>query len=249
MSKRAVLLILSVALWSVARCAAWCASPPPEDQKATASSEAARSTGDTAHPSSRAEAPPPSLARRNPRYQLCRGDVLELDFPFSPEFNQTPTIQPDGYITLRGVGDLYVQGQTVPELTQALRTAYGKILRDPVITVALKDFDKPYFIVSGQVGHPGKFELRGETTVTQALAIAGGFNDNAKHSQVLLFRQASNDWVEVKKLDIKQMFRAQNLSEDLHLQPGDMLFVPRSAVSKIKPWIPYPSLGMYLNQF
>lgn len=244
MSRKAILLILSMVLWTTVLCAL----PLPEEQKAIASSEVPQPTGHGAHASSSGEVPQPSLERRNPRYQLCRGDVLELDFPFTPEFNQTPTIQPDGYITLRGVGDLHVEGQTVPELTQALRTAYGKILRDPVITIALKDFDKPYFIVSGQVGRPGKYDLRGDTTVTQALAIAGGFNDNAKHSQVLLFRQASNDWVEVKKLNLKQMLRTQNLSEDLHLRPGDMLFVPKSAVSKIKPWIPYPSLGLYLNQ-
>lgn len=244
MSKKGILLIPSMVLWATALCA----SPLPEEQKAIASREVPPPTGNTAYASSHAEAPQPSLQRRNPRYQLCRGDVLELDFPFTPEFNQTLTIQPDGYITLRGVGDLHVEGQTVPEVTQALQTVYGKILRDPVITIALKDFDKPYFIVSGQVGRPGKYDLRGDTTVTQALAIAGGFNDNAKHSQVLLFRQASNDWVEVKKLNLKQMLRAQNLSEDLHLRPGDMLFVPKSAVSKIRPWIPYPSLGFYLNQ-
>jgi polysaccharide export outer membrane protein len=245
MSRKALLLILSAVLSA----SALCASANPEEQQATASSEVPRSTGDSAHAASSGEGRQPSLQRRNPRYQLCKGDVLDLDFPFTSEFNQTVTVQPDGYITLRAAGDLHVEGQTLPELTQALRTAYGKILHDPVITIALKDFDKPYFIVSGQVSRPGKYDLRGDTTVTQAVAIAGGFNDNAKHSQVLLFRQASNDWVEVKKLNLKQMLRAQNLSEDLHLRPGDMLFVPKNAVSKIKPWIPYPSLGMYLNPF
>ena len=245
MSKKVLLLILSAVLSG----AALCASALAEEQKAIASSEAPRSTGGNAQTPSSGGVPQPSLQRRNPRYQLCRGDVFDLDFPFTPEFNQTVTIQPDGYITLRAIGDLHVEGQTVPEVTQSLRTAYGKILHDPVITVALKDFDKPYFIASGQVGRPGKYDLRGDTTVTQALAIAGGFNDNAKHSQVLLFRRVSNDWVEVRKLDVKQMLQAANLSEDLHLRPGDMLFVPKNTVSKIRPWIPYPSLGFYLNQF
>jgi len=245
MGKKAIFLILSVALGTTA----WSASPPSGEQKGNASGEVTSSAAASAREASSGEAPHPLLERRNPRYQLCRGDILELDFPFSPEFNQTLTIQPDGYITLRGVGDLHVQGQTLPELTQAPGAAYGKILRDPQITVALKDFDKPYFIVSGQVGHPGKYDLRGETTVTQAVAMAGGFSDNAKHSQVLLFRQASNDWVEVKKLNIKQMLARGELREDLHLRPGDMLFVPKNAVSKVKPWIPYPSLGMYLSQF
>lgn len=246
MSKKAILLILSMVLWATALCA----FPLPEEPKAIPSSEVPRSTGGSTQTPSSGEAPQPSLQRRNPRYQLCISDVFDLDFPFTPEFNQIGvTVQPDGYISLLGVGDLHVEGQTVPEVTQALRAAYGKILHDPVITIALTDFDKPYFIASGEVAHPGKYDLRGDTTVTQAVAIAGGFNENSKHSQVLLFRRASNDWVEVRKLNVKQMLRAANLSEDLHLRPGDMLFVPKNTVSKIKRLIPASSLGMYYNPY
>jgi polysaccharide export outer membrane protein len=246
MSKKALLLILSAVLSAtVLR-----ASPPQNDQKAVASSEVPRSTGGSAQTPSSGGAPQPSLQRRNPRYRLCKSDIFDLNFPFTPEYNQlSVTVQPDGYISLLGVGDLHVEGQTVPEATESIRQAYSKILHNPVITVALTDFDKPYFVVGGQVGKPGKYDLRGDTTVSQAVAIAGGFNDNAKHSQVLLFRRVSNDWVEVKKLDMKQMLQAANLSEDLHLHPGDMLFVPKNAVSKVRPWIPYPSFGLYYNQF
>jgi polysaccharide biosynthesis/export protein len=51
-------------------------------------------------------------------------------------------------------------------LTETLRQAYAKILKNPVISVVLKDFEKPYFIANGQIGRPGKYELRGETTVS-----------------------------------------------------------------------------------
>jgi polysaccharide export outer membrane protein len=239
MSKKAILLMLSTVLWASAL---W-AFPLPQDQKAVASSALPRSMGGSAQTSKSGEPPQPSLERRDPRYQLCKSDQLDLDFPFTPEFNQTVTVQPDGFITLRGVGEIHVEGQTIPELTQSLHTAYAKILHDPVIAVALRDFDKPYFIVSGQVGRPGKYDLRGDTTVTQAVAIAGGFNDNAKHSQVLLFRRVSSEWVEVKKLNVKQMLRAANLSEDPHLRSGDMLFVPKNAVSKIRGLIPTSGFG------
>ena len=129
---------------------------------------------------------------RYPRYKLRPGDMFDVSFELSPEFNQTVSVQPDGFITLRGVGDVRVQGQTVPELTETLRKAYGQILHDPLISVTLKDFEKPYFIADGQIGHPGKYDLRGDTTLTEAIAIAGGFNDSAKHSQVLLFRRVSD---------------------------------------------------------
>ncbi|PYU82083.1 MAG: hypothetical protein DMG50_13200, partial [Acidobacteria bacterium] len=104
----------------------------------------------------------PVLQHRNSRYQLHSSDVLELSFPFTPEFNQAVTIQPDGYITLRSVESIKVDGKTIPELVDLLRSTYAKILHDPVINVELKDFEKPYFIVGGEVGHPGKFDLRGD---------------------------------------------------------------------------------------
>jgi polysaccharide export outer membrane protein len=188
-----------------------------------------------------------SFPARHPRYKLEPGDSFDVSFDLSPEFNQTATVQPDGYITLRGIGDVHVADQTVPELTATLRTSYAKILNDPQISVTLKDFEKPYFIADGQIGRPGKYDLRGDTTLVQAIAIAGGFKDTAKHSQVLLFRRASQGWYSAKIFDVKKMEKQGNLDEDPFLHPGDMLFVPQNAFSKFKPFIPGASLGTYIN--
>lgn len=220
-----------------------------QDQPRVASPESAGPTTATMPADQQSEPGQPRLQRRNPRYRLCNGDVLDLNFPFTPEFNQTVTVQPDGYISLHGLGDLHVEGKTLPELTETLRAAYGKILHDPTLTVDLKDFQKPYYIVTGEVGHPGKFDLRGDTTVAQAVAVAGGLTSSAKHSQVLLFRGVSDNWVEVKQLDLKRMLQTKNLAEDVHLQPGDLVFVPKNFVSKISSFIPRPSLGAYLGAY
>ena len=186
----------------------------------------------------------PTIHTRNRRYTIHASDTLELTFALTPEFNQTVTVQPDGYITLREVGDLLAAGHTLPEVTVSIKTVYSRILHDPVISVDPKDFEKPYFVVGGQVGKPGKFDWRGDVTLTQAIAMAGGFTDNAKHSQVLLFRRVSDEWAEAKLINVKQMLRAGNLREDPILQPGDMLYVPQNAISKIKPYIPLPSLAV-----
>lgn len=186
-----------------------------------------------------------TFQQRHARYKLQPGDSFETTFELNPEFNQTVTVQPDGFITLRGIGDLQVKGQTVPELTETLRGAYGKILNDPLISVILKDFEKPYFVADGQVGHPGKYDLRGDITLTQAIAVAGGFLESAKHSQVLLFRKASDGWYSAQIINVKKMERAGNLREDPQLQPGDMLFVPKNHISKIKPFLPGSSMGAF----
>ena len=150
-------------------------------------------------------------------------------------------------MTLKGVGSIFIEGQTVPELTETVSATYAKILHDPVIVVALKDFEKPYFIASGQVSKPGKYDLRSDLTVTEAVAIAGGFNDKAKHSQVVLFRPAPGGGYEAKLLNVKKLLATRNLSEDVQLQPGDMLYVPQSALSKIRPFLPTSSMGAYLG--
>jgi protein involved in polysaccharide export with SLBB domain len=189
----------------------------------------------------------PMLRHRDRRYQLHSADVLELNFHFTPEFNQTVTVQPDGYITLRGVEGIRVEGQTIPEVTKSLQTAYTNILHDPVINVELKDFEKPYFIVGGEVGHPGKFDLRGETTATEAVAIAGGLRDSAKHSQVLLFRRVPGGWAQSTKINMKKMLHEANVDEDAQVQAGDFLYVPKNTLSKIERFIPTSSIGMYAS--
>ncbi|HEY6290835.1 MAG TPA: polysaccharide biosynthesis/export family protein [Terriglobia bacterium] len=181
----------------------------------------------------------PMLERRNPRYRIELGDVIGIDFPFTPEYDENVTVQPDGYISLITLGDMHVAGMTMPEVTQALRQAYSKILHNPIITVALSNFEQPYFIVGGEVGKPGKYDLHGDTTLFQAVEIAGGFTYTSKHSHVLLFRRVSDDWVSARVVNVKKMLKAGDLAEDLHLEPGDMVFVPKSALSKIQPFLPY----------
>src|SRR5215831_2832821 len=79
----------------------------------------------------------PAPAERNPRYRICRDDVLSLSFPLSPELNQKVTVQPDGFISLQGAGDLYVEGLTVREFVEAVKKAYAGKLHDPIIDVDL----------------------------------------------------------------------------------------------------------------
>lgn len=187
----------------------------------------------------------PRLMQR-PRYRIEPGDVLELTFPLSTDFNQTLTVAPDGYVGLRGVGDFYAADKSLPQLRSALVTAYSTILHDPIINVDLKDFQKPFFIVNGEVAHPGKFDLRENLTVTEALAIAGGITSSAKSSQVLLFRRLpGGTMVEVRKLNLKKMLKKGNLTEDVMLQPGDLVYVPTTAISKIERFLPTSSLGVY----
>ncbi len=184
---------------------------------------------------------------RRPLYRLKSSDVVEITFTVAPEFNQTLTVQPDGYVMLKDAGLVDVQGLNLQQFSDAVQKAYRGYLHDPQVAVALKDFERPYFIVGGEVGRPGKYELRSDTTVMEAVQIAGGLTQQAKHSQVVLFRRVDDDLVETRLLNLKKMLKDSSLKEDAHLRPGDLIFVPQNAISKIARFLTKPSLSMYMN--
>lgn len=180
----------------------------------------------------------PALQQRNPRYQIQREDVITIAFPLSPEFDQTVTVQPDGYISLYSAPSLHIQGMTIPEVVEALKKAYSSTLHDPIIDVDLQDFQRPFFTVSGQVGKPGQYDLRHDTTVAEAIGIAGGFTPNAK-TQIFLFHRVSTGWFEVKKLSMNDILDGKKANEDALLGPGDMIFVPEKFITKFRKYVPY----------
>jgi len=184
---------------------------------------------------------------RRPLYRLRPSDVVEVTFTVAPEFNQTLIVQPDGYVMLKDAGAVEAQGLSVPEFSEAVRKAYRGYLHDPEAAVALKDFERPYFVVGGEVGKPGKYELRSDTTVAEGVQIAGGLTQQAKHSQVVLFRRVNDDLMETRLLNLKQMLKQRSLQEDAHLRPGDLVFVPQNALSKIARFLTKPAVSMYMS--
>ncbi len=190
----------------------------------------------------------PSLGgERRPLYRLRFSDVVEISFTVAPEFNQSLTVQPDGYVTLKDAGMVVAEGLTVEQFSEAVQRAYRGYLHDPEVAVALKDFEHPYFIAGGQVAKPGKYELRSDITVAEAVEIAGGFTPQSKHSQVILFRRVNDNLVETRVLNLKKMLKRNGLREDAHLRPGDLIFVPQNTFSKIDRFITKPSMGMYVD--
>jgi polysaccharide export outer membrane protein len=180
------------------------------------------------------------------RYVLHSGDVLDIEYRYTPEFNQTVSVQPDGYVSLQMGGDLKVAGRNLEQVRNLILTRARTRLESPELTVVLKEFQKPYVVVSGEVVQPGKFELREKLTAIQAVLLAGGFKDSAKSSQILVFRKLNADTAEVRSLNLKTLKQTSDLENDLTLQAGDMILVPRNRISKIERYVRLASLTTFL---
>lgn len=181
------------------------------------------------------------------RYTLNPGDVLEIQYRYTPEFNQTVTVQPDGYVSLQIGGDVKVGGRDLEQVRNLILAQVRTRLESPELTVILKEFQKPYVVVAGEVVQPGRLEMREKLTAVQAVLMAGGFKDSAKSSQILVFRKLNADIAEVRSLNFKTLTRTRDLENDLTLQPGDMILVPRNRLSKFERYVRIASLATFLN--
>src|SRR6266550_3942171 len=192
------------------------------------------------------QAPPRLTTVTEERYRLQPGDVFEVQFRYSPEFNQTVTVQPDGYVSLEVGGDLKVAGFTIEQARAAILKKASARLQDPVATIVLKEFQKPYFVIAGEVSLPGKIEMRERVTALQAIMLAGGMKETARSSQVVVFRRINTDTAEVKLLNLKSVRSTADLENDLTLQAGDMVFVPRDKISKIERFMKLASVAAFM---
>jgi polysaccharide biosynthesis/export protein len=185
--------------------------------------------------------------KTRPQYQIQPGDVMEVHYRYTPEYDQTVTVQPDGYITLNLVGNVKVSQATVEEARVAIIKQASERLNQPEVSITLKDFQKPYFVVAGQVATPGKFDMRENTTALQAVMMAGGFKNTAKASKIVLFRKINADTAEVKVLDLNKINKTSALERDIALQNGDMLLVPENNAAKFQNFMKLTNVGAYFD--
>jgi polysaccharide export outer membrane protein len=185
--------------------------------------------------------------QHRPRYTLRSGDILGLQYRYTPEFNQTVTVLPDGYINLQIVGDVRVSDLTVEQARDLILEKARPHLKDPELTVVLLDFQGPYVVVAGEVAKPGKIDFREKTTAMQAILLSGGFAEDARPSHVVLFRKINSDTAEVRVLNLKKVRKAVELERDIQLEPGDMLLVPRDNLEGISRYMKLLNVGTYFN--
>ena len=172
------------------------------------------------------------FSSRYPAYRLGRSDVLDVKYRYTPEFDQIVTVSPDGRVSLVGLGDFVAADLTLQQFHDKVIELSSKRLVSPVVTVTLKEFDKPHVYVEGEVNTPGRVDFRNDISILDAIALAGGFKLSGRQSQVLLLRRANGTPAITRAVDVKKLVDSHHLEEAVNLQPGDVIYVPQNNLSK-----------------
>ncbi len=180
---------------------------------------------DEGRPGSAAAIHPPN-AQANPGFRFGVGDQLEVRVYREPELSGVYMVGPGGHIQFPLAGPVMAGGLTATELagnvTQALAGSY---LRNPQVTVLLKEVQSRKISVLGQVDQPGTFTYQESMTIVEAVSKAGGFTKVAERRRVKVTRlRDGREQTFVVDLDRILEGRAPNLV----LGAGDVVFIPES---------------------
>jgi len=158
-----------------------------------------------------------------PDYRLVAGDKLRIEVYKDEKLSQSLQVRPDGKITLPLVGDLGAAGRTSTELRDAIATSLKEYNSNPIVTVIVVETVPPLIYVMGEVNTAGPQPLKGEMTVLQALAAAGGFKDFANTKNIRVLRKGAAG---VETLSFNYKDAIKGVGKPIVLQPGDTIIVP-----------------------
>jgi polysaccharide export outer membrane protein len=166
----------------------------------------------------------PSIASNATDYKLVVGDKLRVEVYRDPQMSQSLQIRPDGKITLPLVGDVSAAGKTPASLRDTLATSLKEYITNPVVTVIVVEAQPQTVSVIGEVNAPGTHPIvKTQTTVIEALAMAGGFKDFANTKNIIIQR-ATPTGVKSMKFNYKDAIKSEG--KPMCVEPGDVIIVP-----------------------
>jgi protein involved in polysaccharide export with SLBB domain len=167
-----------------------------------------------------------------PQYRLYPGDELDVVVPSAPELNKTVTVQPDGRIMLPLLAPQMAAGRSAPQLEQALAQAYASQLLRPDVTVVVRAQPLKVF-VGGEVAKAGVYDMPGDMDALRAIIEAGGFQDTAKKSQVVIIRRGHDGRPMMRTVNLDRAFRDAGHADLVPLRRFDIIFVPKTGLAEV----------------
>jgi polysaccharide export outer membrane protein len=189
--------------------------------------------------------PGPNAALVPQTYLVQPGDTLDVRFVKNPELNEQPTVAPDGRISMIYAPNLEVADKSTEAVRQELTDAYGKQLKEPGVSVAIKGAVTWKVYVAGEVKTPGEIDGTGPVpSLTQAIAHAGGMLDTGNPEKIVLVRRTDDNQKKAYLMNYDAAARGEKPSDDVQLANYDVLFVPKTGVADV-----YTAYNQYFKQF
>jgi len=161
-----------------------------------------------------------------PDFIIGPEDVLEIMVWKNDVLSRTVTVRPDGKISFPLLGDVLVVGLKPNQVREKVTILLKEYMENPVVTVIVQQVNSYVVYMLGEVVNPGKYQLKSNVTLLQAMALAGGFTPFASKNKILVIRReygkTSDTKIRIRYDDIVSSSKAENIL----LRPGDTILIP-----------------------
>ncbi len=180
----------------------------------------------TADPASTTAVSKPATDSPGGGYVIGDDDLLGINVWKEPELTESIPVRSDGKISLPLIGEVQASGRTPAQLRDDITARLRAYLTAPAVTVTVLQMNSQKFNILGRVLKPGSYPLSTTTTVLDAIATAGGFQDFAKQKSVYILRRNPEGGETRIAFNYKDVIRGNHPEENIRLRPNDTIVVP-----------------------
>jgi len=157
-------------------------------------------------------------------YTIGPDDILDVTVWNNAGLSRTVPVRPDGKISLPLLDDVQAAGLTPKQLKGDLARRLARYIASPEVSVIVREIRSRKVAVVGEVRKPGRYDVPSRASVLDAIALAGGFNDFARRSKMVILRMEGSTVTRIP-CDYDKLVSKGDL-ETFLLRPGDTLVVP-----------------------
>ncbi|MBN1905431.1 MAG: polysaccharide biosynthesis/export family protein [Deltaproteobacteria bacterium] len=158
-------------------------------------------------------------------YKIGVNDLLGIFVKDEAALTQDMVVMPDGRIIFPMIGEIMAEGHSAIELKDSITEKLTEFIKNPVVTVMVRQSNSRRIYTIGNVGRPGPYPLESKMTVLQALSVAGGFTEWADRKFVMVVRRLDNKET-MYRFNYQDFIAGKDLSQNILLEPGDTIVVP-----------------------
>jgi polysaccharide export outer membrane protein len=157
-------------------------------------------------------------------------DVLEITVWRNQDLSRQTVVRPDGMVSMPLIGDVQASGLTANQLAARIADRLKEFKESPSVSVSVKEVNSYNIFVLGEVQKPGKYQLKSNTSVLQAIAVAGGFTVYASKNKMQVVTTEVNGDGRPHEIRIpvrySELLSGKGERGNFVLKSGDIVVVP-----------------------
>jgi len=171
------------------------------------------------------------------------GDQISIEVFGHPELDRKVQIEQNGEFYYPLLGDMDVEGLSVKELRSFLAEKISRYYVDPDVNVTVVGIQSQKIFVLGEVRTPGVYPLQYPVSAFEIVLRAGGFNERAKKSSIVLVRE-TEEGTRAVKLDLEKVYKDGEPDENIYVRGGDIIYVPQSILTNMEDFLQHMAVFM-----